>query len=252
MVDEGIRLVVKSDPKSPMAEAIRTLRTNLQYVGLDRPLRTLMITSAGPSEGKTSISSNLAYSLAESGVRTILVGADLRKPAVHKLFHASNALGLTNVILGQASLEEALLPTECEGLSLLPAGPIPPNPAELIGSKAMRSLIDELKERSDFVIFDATPVVAVTDAALLAPMVDGALMVVSMNQSPREMVREAVAQLRKVNANILGVVANRVVFKGTQAYYYYYYGESSDEVAASGVSNGRHRSPGILGRLFGR
>lgn len=252
MAHEGIRLVVKSDPKSPMAEAIRTLRTNLQYVGLDRPLRTLMITSAGPSEGKTSISSNLAYSLAESGVRTILVGADLRKPAVHKAFNVSNAVGLTNVILGQASLSEALQPTGQEGLSLLPSGPIPPNPAELLGSAAMRAIVEELKEQSDLVVFDATPVVAVADASLLAPMVDGTLLVVSMNQSPREMVRDAVAQLRKVKANILGVVANRVVFKGTQAYYYYYYGESNDEVAATGAANGRLRPPGFFGRLRGR
>lgn len=250
MVGEAIRLAVKSDPKSPMAEAIRTLRTNLQFVGLDRPLRTLMITSAGPGEGKTSISSNLACALAESGKRTILVGADLRKPAVHKLFRASNAVGLTNVILGQASLDEALVQTDCEGLWLLPAGPIPPNPAELIGSKAMRALIEEMKARSDMVIFDATPVLAVTDAALLGAMVDGTLLVVAMNQSPRELVREAVAQLRKVNANILGVVANRVLLKESQAYYYYYYGES--EVAATGASNGKFRSTGMFGRLRGR
>ena len=256
MATEGIRLAVKSDPKSPMAEAIRTLRTNLQYVALDRPLRTLMVTSAGPGEGKTTISSNLAYSLAESGKRTILVGADLRKPAIHKVFGVSNGMGLTHVLLGQAGLDEALIPIEGGRLLLLPSGPIPPNPAELIGSKAMRALIEELKDRADIVLFDATPVVAVTDAALLAPMVDGTLVVVSLNHSPREMVRDAVAQLRKVNANILGVVANRIVLREGHAYYYYYYyyyGESEDEKARAGsASNGKYRGTGIFRRRGGR
>lgn len=249
---EGFRLAVKSDPKSPMAEAIRTLRTNLQYVALDRPLRTLMVTSAGPGEGKTTVSSNLAYSLAESGKRTILVGADLRKPTAHKVFGVSNAVGLTHVLLGHASLDEALVPIEGGGLQLLPSGPVPPNPAELIGSKAMRSLVEELKDRADIIIFDATPVVAVTDASLLAPMVDGTLVVVSVGHVPRETVRDAVAQLRKVNANILGVVANRVVCKQTESYYYYYYGESDGAGAFPGASNGKYRPAGIFGRRRGR
>ena len=187
-----------------------TLRTNLQYISLDKPLKRIMVTSALPSEGKTTIASNLALALADAGNRTILTGVDLRKPAVHKLFGCDNTLGVTTILTGHATLDQALQQTAHPDLRLLASGPVPPNPAEMLGSRAMRALIDELTDHADVVIFDVPPVIAVTDAALLAPAVDGALLVVSMGQTPREIVRQAKEQLEKVNATILGVVANRI------------------------------------------
>lgn len=240
------QLIVRSAPKSPGAEAIRSLRTNLQFVGVDRALKSVMVSSAGPAEGKTTIASNLSASLAEAGTKTIIVGADLRKPSVHKVFGCGNQVGLTNVLLGQVSLKDALLDTNIENLRILPSGPIPPNPAELIGSEAMRELTTEIAEMCDFVIYDATPVVAVTDAVLLSRMVDGVLLVVAMNQTPREMLATAKQQLEQVNARILGVVANRVAVGGTSYMYYYYY--SSEHEAAATQEESPARQP-FLSRL---
>lgn len=240
-------LVVRDDPKSPVAEAIRTLRTNLQYISLDKPLKRIMVTSALPSEGKTTIASNLALALADAGNRTILTGVDLRKPAVHKLFGCDNTLGVTTILTGHATLDQALQQTAHPDLRLLASGPVPPNPAEMLGSRAMRALIDELTDHADVVIFDAPPVIAVTDAALLAPAVDGALLVVSMGQTPREIVRQAKEQLEKVNATILGVVANRIALSRSDSYYYYYYGSSDREAS---LGNGKF-TEGKLARLLG-
>lgn len=257
-MDSEYHLVVRDDPKSPAAEAIRSLRTNLQFVGLDRPLKSVLVTSADPSEGKTSISANLAVSLAQSGTRTILVGADLRKPSLHRVFGVSNRTGLTSVLLGQSRLSDTLEETDVENLKILNSGPIPPNPAELLGSKAMKGLVAELEEAADMVIFDATPALAVTDAVLLANAVDGVLLVVSMNKTPREVVRRAKDQLLQVRANLVGVVANRVEARGrSKYYYYYYYGEGNKEAAAAGGDGVRRRKEkkgmfGALSRLFSR
>lgn len=248
MSSGGYRLVVQDDPKSPAAEAIRSLRTNLQYLSLDKPLKHIMITSALPAEGKTTIASNLALALADAGNQTLLVGVDLRKPSVHKLFNCDNRQGITTVLTGHVTLEDALQSTAHPNLKLLASGPVPPNPAEMLGSKAMRSLIGELNGLADMVIYDAAPVIAVTDAALLAPAVDGTLLVVRMGDTPRDLVRQAKEQLEKVNATILGVVANRLsVRRGHAYYYYYYYGTSESEADARDVKVGERK----LARLFG-
>jgi len=244
---------VRDDPKSPAAEAIRTLRTNLQYLSLDKPLKSIMVTSALPSEGKTTIASNLALALADAGTETILVGADLRKPTLHKVFGCDNHAGVTTVLTGHSTLAEALQPTGHPRLRLLPSGPVPPNPAEMLGSRAMRSLIAELEAAAEMVIFDTAPVIAVTDAALLAPAVSGTLLVVSLGFTPREIARQAKEQLEKVNAVILGVVANRIeVGRGGSYYYYYYYGESEGEAAqVNGKSTAKPAVERSFARLFG-
>lgn len=218
---QGRPIVTRDNPKSPAAEAFRTLRTNLQFAGLDRPLRTLLITSAGPGEGKTTISANLAVAVAQSGSKVILMGADLRKPSVHETLHISNAVGVTSVLTGHVTWEEALQPTDVPGLYLLPAGPIPPNPAELLASKRMNELIDQLKEASDLLIIDAPPVIAVTDAGVLSRLVDGTLLVVSAGITPREIAKAAKEQLQQVGARLLGIVVNRL--NEESGYYYYYY-----------------------------
>jgi len=244
------QLFVRDDPRSPAAEAIRSLRTNLQFVGLDRSLRSVMVTSAGPSEGKTSIASNLAASLAESGIKTIVVGVDLRKPALHRVFERSNRIGLTNLLLGQTSLEDALQETDVPNLRLLAAGPIPPNPAEMLGTEAMRAVHEKLVAAAEMVVYDSTPIAAVTDAVVLSRIVDGVIFVVAVRQTPRELVRKAKEQLEQVRANILGVVANRVEVRGSEGYYYYYYGDN--EAAATGTGRASSRTRPVLGRVLAR
>lgn len=248
-------LVVRNAPKSPAAEAVRLLRTNLQYVSLDRPLKSLMITSAGPGEGKTSICANLAVSLAEAGKRTIVVGADLRAPTVHKALGCSNnGVGLTTVLAGQAPLEEAIQETDIEGVRLVPSGPIPPNPAELIGSGAMEAVVRQIAQLCDIALYDATPVLAVADALLLSRAMDGVLLVVSVKRTPREVVAQAKEQLEQVQARIVGVVANRVEYSGRAGYYYYGY-YSAREAAAGRDAAGavvRPARSGLFARLAGR
>lgn len=214
-------LVTRDDPKSPAAEAYRTLRTNLQFAALDTPLRVLLITSVGPGEGKTTTAANLGIAMAQSGSKVIVIGGDLRKPTLHYAFELRNTVGLTNVLTGAVSWEDALQPTDVDGLFILPAGPIPPNPAELLASKRMQELLEELKGHCDVVIIDAPPVLAVTDAGVLSRMADGVLLVVHVGVTPREVAKAAKDQLLQVGARLLGLVVNGL--SGESGYYYYYY-----------------------------
>lgn len=224
-------ILTRDDPKSPVAEAFRTLRTNLQFAGLDEPLRKLLVTSAGPGEGKTTTAANLAVAVAQSGSRVFLIGADLRRPTVHQFFGIPNDIGVTNVLTGVVPWQEALRPTDVDGLYILPSGPVPPNPAELLASERMRSLLDELAEHTDLLILDAPPVIAVTDAGVLSRLVDGTLLVVSVGLTPREIAKAAKEQLERVGARILGIVVNRLNEQSGYYYYYYhhYYAEEKTE-----------------------
>lgn len=219
--NSGYRVVTRDDPKSPAAEAFRTLRTNLQFTGLDKPVHSVLITSAGPGEGKTTVAANLAVAVAQSGRRVIVMGADLRKPTIHSALDVSNRVGVTNVLTGHIRWQEAIQETDTDGLHVLAAGPVPPNPAELLASQRMSDLLSELKEAYDIVIIDAPPVIAVTDAGVLSRVVDGVLMVVSVGITPRDVARVAKEQLQQVGARILGVVVNRLSEEA--GYYYYYY-----------------------------
>jgi protein-tyrosine kinase len=214
-------LIVRDDPKAPGAEAFRTLRTNLQFSRLDKQIKTILVTSSGPGEGKTTISSNLAISLAQAGSKVIIAGVDLRRPAIDKQFNVSNTIGVTNILTGQYTLDEALQDTDVEGLRILTSGPIPPNPAELLSSQRMKDLIEQIKSKADYIIFDATPVIAVSDSVILSQMVDGVLLVVSLGITPRGVAITSKEQLERVGANILGVVANNI--SEESGYYYYYY-----------------------------
>lgn len=218
---EDYILVTRDEPKSPAAEAYRTLRTNLQFAALDTPLRVLLITSAGPGEGKTTTAANLAVAMAQSGSKVIVIGGDLRKPTLHLAFGLRNTVGLTNVLTGNVSWEAALQPTDVDGLYVLPAGPIPPNPAELLASTRMQELLAELKEQCDVVIIDAPPVLAVTDAGVMSRLSDGVLLVISVGVTPRDVAKAAKEQLEQVGARILGMVVNGL--SSESGYYYYYY-----------------------------
>lgn len=214
------------DPKGGAAEAFRVLRTNLQFMGLDKPLKSILVTSAAPSEGKSTVAANLAVSFAQAGGNVCLVDADLRKPRIHKVFGAENWRGLTTAVVNQNGLEADLQPSMVEGLSLLTSGPIPPNPAEVLGSGRMQRLLSELEERFDTVIIDSPPALAVTDAVVLAPRVGGVILVVRSGHVARQQVQRAKESLAAVKANLLGVTLDGVPVDGRDGhYYYYYYGE---------------------------
>lgn len=218
-------VVTHRDPGAAASEAFRVLRTNLQFLGLDKPLKSIVVTSATPGEGKTTTLGNLAAAFAQTGANVCLVDADLRRPMIAKTFGAENWSGLTTALIGQAALEDCLQKSNVPGLTVLPSGPIPPNPAELLGSSRMAKLLAELEQRFDMVLVDTPPVLAVTDAALLAPRVGGVLMVVRSRGVARQQVNRAKEALEAVKANVLGVVLGDVDAEDRSGYnYYYYYG----------------------------
>jgi capsular exopolysaccharide synthesis family protein len=199
------RLVTLSDPRSPVAEAYRALRTNLILSGANGPVCTLVVTTAAPEEGKSLTLANLAVIMAQGGRSTILVDADLRRPQQHEIFEVPNAAGLTNMVLDRLD-EPPLAPTPVDGLALLPSGPLPPNPADLLGSRRMEAVVANLKGRADVVLFDAPPIIAVTDAALLGSLLDGVLLVVTAGRTRREHAQQAAQLLKKLNVRIVGTV----------------------------------------------
>lgn len=217
--------LVLDNPRSIAAEAYRTLRTNIQFYNVGEPMRRLLVTSAGPSEGKSTTAANLAITFAQAEQRVIVVDADLRRPYLHRVFQLSNLVGLTNVMLGSTELQAALLPTAMPGLSVLPTGPIPPNPAEMLGAPRMGELLDKLNQQADMVIIDTPPILAVTDAAVLSPLVDGVILVAAAGQVNREMAQRAKSQLDAVKARVLGVVLNGIEDEASGYYSYYYYGK---------------------------
>ena len=214
-------LITLTDPHSPIAEAYRTLRTNLEFSSLDHPLKSMVVTSAGPEEGKSTTLANLAVTMAQAGRGVILVDCDLRRPRLHELFGAPNDQGLTSMMVDESAMKAPpLQETGVAGLRLLPSGPQPPNPAELLASRRMAEMIEWLAGQADVVLFDAPPVIAVTDAAVLASQVDGVLLVIGAGSTRREYVRQARALLEKVNARVVGAVLTNVAYDATLHRYY--------------------------------
>lgn len=216
-------VVVHNNPKSPVSEAYRSLRTNIQFSSVDSDLKTIMVTSASPGEGKSTTTSNLATTYAQAENRVLLIDADLRKPTAHHTFHCSNRLGLTNVLTKQSPVEEAIVETFVPNLYLMPSGVVPPNPAELLASNRMKTLLDELKVQFDIIIVDTPPVLAVTDSQILATISDGVVLVVDSGKVKIAQAQKAKEKLEHVNAKILGVVINNVKRGQQDEYYYYYY-----------------------------
>ncbi|HEY4688309.1 MAG TPA: CpsD/CapB family tyrosine-protein kinase [Anaerolineae bacterium] len=214
-------LVTLSDPRSPIAEAYRTLRTNIEFSGLDRSIHTLLVTSPAPSEGKSTTLANLAVAMAQAEKKTILVDADLRRPSLHTIFDVSNETGLTTMLLDAKAMQNPpLQDIGVPNLWLLPSGPLPPNPAELLGSKRMDAALATLKARADIVLFDAPPVIAVTDAVVLGTRLDGVLLVVGAGQTKREHARRAKELLEKVKVRVIGVALNNVSLDSALGGYY--------------------------------
>lgn len=209
MSQDTPNLVTLTDPRSPASEAYRTLRTNLQFASLEQPLVTLVVTSAGPDEGKSTTLANLAVTMAQGGKPTILVDCDLRRPSQHTIWDMPNEEGLTTALISESKTPRlALQATGVDDLKLLTSGPLPPNPADLIGSARMEAIIEALKKQADMVLFDAPPVTAVTDAALLASKLDGALLVLRAGGTRREHAEQARALLEKGQTRIVGAVLN--------------------------------------------
>jgi tyrosine-protein kinase Etk/Wzc len=217
------RMVTHFEPKSPVSEAYRTFRTNIQFARFEHPLKTLLVTSAGPGEGKSTTVANLAITMAQMGTKTLLVDADLRRPVLHSIFEQEKNLGLTNVLLGNTHVDDAIHELGVKNLSLLCCGTLPPNPSELLGSEAMKKLVEQLKEKYDIILFDSPPVVAVTDAAVLSAQIDGVILVISSGETTRNAEIRAKTLLNNVRAQILGAVLNNVKMAGRYGSYYYYY-----------------------------
>lgn len=223
--NQARQLISVTNPKSPISEAYRTLRTNISFSAVDDDLKVIMVTSSGPGEGKSTTVANLAVTYAQSEKRTILIELDLRKPTVHKTFKLSNRLGISHVLTKQASLDEVIQDTTIPNLSAITAGLIPPNPSELVGSKSLGLILEQLKEQFDQIIIDTPPVLALTDAQLISTHCDGVVLVAESGKVKRSALLDAKERLEIVKARIVGVVINNAKRKAKDDYYYYYYGE---------------------------
>ena len=231
----GLDLITLSDPKSAASEAYRTLRTNIQFAGLDQPCRSILVTSTAAEEGKTTSVANFAVVAAQTGARVCVVDSDLRRPALHRLFKMGNTRGLTTALLEGLPFAEVAQPSIVASLSVLPSGPLPPNPAELVGSHRMRESLLAAAETFDLVLCDSPPVMAVADATALAAQCDGVVLVIRVGKTAHDILRRTVDQIESVKGRILGVLLNAADSRRDGYYHYYhsyqrYYGsnESGD------------------------
>ncbi|ASS66734.1 MULTISPECIES: CpsD/CapB family tyrosine-protein kinase [unclassified Paenibacillus] len=217
-------LITASNPKSPISESYRMLRTGVDYAGVDDPVDLLMVTSCRAGEGKSTTSANMAVTFAQAGQKVLLIDADMRKPSQHHIFSLSNRGGLTGVLQGRSTLEQGVQASEVDNLDILTAGPTPPNPSEMLGSRAMAALLELAKEQYDQVIVDTPPILAVTDAHIVAGKCDGVVLVIDAGKVKSDTARKAKETLENAGSRMLGVVLNNVDRDGNSGYYYYYYG----------------------------
>ncbi|HSY22798.1 MAG TPA: polysaccharide biosynthesis tyrosine autokinase, partial [Polyangiaceae bacterium] len=221
--EEPLELVVHQRPLSGIAEAARTLRTNLLFMSPDRPFRKLLVTSAAPSEGKTTVACSIAIAMAQGGQRVCIVDCDLRRPRIHRIFDRVGDPGLTNVLVGEATLDDVAKPTRVENLWAVPAGLTPPNPADILHSERFGRFIEELAARFDRVIVDSPPIVAVTDSAIVSRVMDGTVFVVRAFKTSKHLSGQGLRALRDVGSRVIGVVLNAVNLNRQEYSYYYHY-----------------------------
>ena len=217
-----IDFITHYDSRSPVSEAYRAIRTNLQFAGAGKQLKTLVFTSAIPGEGKSTTVANLAIAMGQDDKKILLIDCDMRKPVVHRRFGLLNR-GLSNCFAEDLSLKEVIQADVFPNLDVVTSGPVPPNPAELLGSKKMKDLLQEAAETYDYVFLDMPPVLAVTDAALMSSRVDGTVIILGSGDIGPDEGKQAKELLEKVHANILGVILNKVPQHHKSGYYYYYY-----------------------------
>lgn len=228
MIPKSFELPIHNNPKSPTSEAFRTLRTNIQFSNIDKNIKSIVITSSGPAEGKSTVVSNLAITMAQIDKKVLLIDADLRMPRIHKIFSTPNFDGLTTVLAEELDYKDVIVSTVMDNLDILTSGPIPPNPAEILSSNRMKAFFKKVNGDYDMVLLDTPPIGAVTDAAVLATECDGVILVCAINQTVIKASVNAKELLRKVNANILGIVLNKIPLKkgGYFNYHYNHYYES--------------------------
>ncbi|GMQ56970.1 CpsD/CapB family tyrosine-protein kinase [Vallitalea sediminicola] len=222
-------LITFKEPKSPISESYRMLRTNLHYLNIDKENKSIVVTSSNPGEGKTTTMANLAITMSQAGQKVLLVECDLRKPRVHKTFGIDNNQGLVNIIVEKKPVKDIIHNLESiPNLDIITAGPIPPDPTELLESSIMKELVNKFREEYDVVLFDAPPVCSVTDAAILSSLVDGVILVIASGETNIESAKLAKKLLEKVNASILGVVLSKADISKSGGYYYHYYEYGED------------------------
>lgn len=227
---QGTSLVTVTKPNSVVAEQFRTIRTNIQFSMIDKELKTIIFTSSGPFEGKSTVAANIASVFADQGKKVLLVDADMRKPTVFKTFKLQNTIGLSTLISSRSTkIEDVVQRVEEADLDIITSGPVPPNPSELLNSNRMNSLIEELEEIYDLILFDMPPVVSVTDAQIMATKTDGVVFIVRRNIAHTVDVKHAKELLDMVQANVLGVVFNGAEKKSDRSYSYYGYGYTDEE-----------------------
>lgn len=217
------RLITHFDPKSPVSEAYRTLRTNIQFKDIEKHNRAILITSSTPKEGKSTTVANLAITLAQMGTKTLLVDTDLRRPVIHSIFDLKKDIGITNYLVSKSSFDDIIKPTVIDNLFVVTCGPLPPNPSEILSSKKMKEFINIAQERFNMILFDSPPIIAVTDAAVLSSMVDGLILVIKAHQTRRDAIKRALSLLESVKAKVYGSLLNSVDIEKTYGSYYYYY-----------------------------
>ncbi len=222
-------LITADDLKSPITESYRALRTNIQFSSVDKPIKTVIVTSPNPLEGKSTVAANLAVVMAQAGKKVIAVDADLRRPMLHKIFNLPNNMGLTNLLIQpDGDLNTYLQDVAVRGLKIITSGPVPTNPAELLGSKRMAGLIQRLADEADVVVFDTAPIMAATDAVVMAPTVDGTILVLEASKTRIPVARQCLESLNRVGGRVLGAVLNKLPRDGRSYYYYYYYYYTQD------------------------
>lgn len=219
-------LIVDINPKSPISEAYRTLRTNIEFSSVAQEVRVIMMASAQPGEGKSTTAANLAVAYAQAGKKVLIIDCDLRKPTMHHIFNLSNRIGFTNLMMHKFSMHETIRDTSIMNLSVITSGPIPPNPSEMLGSNRMNELLEELKQHYDILIIDTPPALAVTDAQIVSTKVDGVVLVINSGEVKQELALKVKMNMQHVGARILGVVLNNMSRDNEDSYYYYYYGKS--------------------------
>jgi len=218
-----VELSVHRNPKSAVAECCRSVWTNLIFMSPDKPLKTILITSGGPEEGKTTAAFSLASTMADSGNRVLLLDADMRRPRTHRVLGIPNDVGLSSVIVGAAKIEEAIKTTEVPRLSVMVCGPVPPNPTELLHTQAFGNLLRSLEERFDRIVIDSPPVAMVADAAVISTQVAGTVLVLKAGRTSRELGLRSIRALHNVNATIFGAILNDLDLEDRNYGYYYYY-----------------------------
>ena len=242
---KSIELIAFKDPKSSAAEVYKTLRTNIRFTSFQKDIKTIVFTSTAPNEGKSTVVANLGITMAQAGCKVLIIDGDLRNPSVHKNFLLQNSFGLTNILMENDPYKSYIQTTEVKNLDVILCGPKPPNPSELLGSSEMKDLLLKLKEDYDYILIDTPPATFVTDAALLASISDGTILVIASGETVIQGAIRAKELLQNVGANILGVVHNKVKdHKSTRYYNYYNYNISESDK----LQKGKKRSlsnPGV-------